>query len=116
VRTSAGAAVGVVTEGVDVHAALGIGIVAGDVPGDGGLGALGGLVEGDGALDVGVTTENSDCEAILLAMLVSLFRPSIVKQASRADDVEDVPMQLPRVLSQPAGYTRRHRRHHERDT
>ena len=60
VRTSAGAAVGIVTEGVDVHAALGVGIVAGDVPGDLGLGGLGGLLEGDGALDVGVTTDNSD--------------------------------------------------------
>ena len=60
VRTGAGAAVGVVTEGVDVHAALSVGIVAGDVPGDLGLGGLGGLLEGDGALDVGVTTDNSD--------------------------------------------------------
>jgi len=62
VRTSARAAVGVVTEGVDVHATLGVGVVAGDVPGDLGLGGLGGLLEGDGALDVGVTTDNSDCE------------------------------------------------------
>ena len=60
VRTGAGAAVGVVTEGVDVHAALGVGIVASDVPGDLGLGGLRGLLEGDGALDVGVTTDNSD--------------------------------------------------------
>jgi hypothetical protein len=60
VRASAGAAVGVVTEGVDVHAALGVGVVAGDVPGDLGVGGLGGLLEGDGALDVGVTTDNSD--------------------------------------------------------
>lgn len=62
VRTGAGAAVGVVTEGVDVHATLGVGVVAGDVPGDLGLGGLGGLLEGDGALDVGVTTDNSDYE------------------------------------------------------
>ena len=61
VRAGAGAAVGVVTEGVDVHATLGVGIVAGDVPGDLGLGALRGLLEGDGALDVGVTTDNSNC-------------------------------------------------------
>ena len=60
VRAGAGAAVGVVTEGVDVHAALGVGIVAGDVPGDLGLGGLRGLLEGDGALDVGVTTDDSD--------------------------------------------------------
>ena len=64
VRAGAGAAVGVVTEGVDVHAALGVGIVAGDVPGDLGLGGLRGLLEGDGALDVGVTTDDSDCEEV----------------------------------------------------
>ena len=60
-RTGAGAAVGVVTEGVDVHAALGVGIVAGDVPGDGRGRGLGVLGEGDGALDGGVTAENCDC-------------------------------------------------------
>lgn len=60
VRASAGAAVGVVAEGVDVHAALGVGVVAGDVVGDGGRGTLRGLLEGDGALDVGVTTENGN--------------------------------------------------------
>jgi hypothetical protein len=60
VRTGAGAAVGVVAKGVDVHAALGVGVVARDVPGDLGVGGLGGLLESDGALDVGVTTDNSD--------------------------------------------------------
>jgi hypothetical protein len=60
VRAGAGAAVGVVTESVDVHAALGVGIVARDVPGDLGVGGLGGLLKGDGALDVGVTTDDSD--------------------------------------------------------
>lgn len=59
-RAGAGAAVGVVTESVNVHAALGVGIVARDVPGDLGLSGLGGLLEGDGALDVGVTTDDSD--------------------------------------------------------
>lgn len=34
--TGAGAAVGVVAELVDVHAALGIGVVAGEIVGDGG--------------------------------------------------------------------------------
>jgi hypothetical protein len=32
VRSSGGAAVGVVTEGVDVHATLSVGVVAGNVP------------------------------------------------------------------------------------
>lgn len=60
VRTSGGAAVSVVTKGVNVEATLGVGVVALDVPRDsGGLG-LGGLLEGDSASDLGVTTENSN--------------------------------------------------------
>lgn len=59
-RASGGAAVGVVTKGVNVEATLGVGVVALQVPGDsGGLG-LGSLLEGDSAGDLGVTTENSD--------------------------------------------------------
>lgn len=61
VRTGARAAVGVVTEGVDVHAALGVGIVAGDVVCDGRLGAFGCLLEVDGSFDVGVSSEDGDC-------------------------------------------------------
>ena len=57
VRAGGGAAVGVVTELVNVHATLGVGVVAGDVPGDGGVGVLVGLLEGDGAGDLGVSTE-----------------------------------------------------------
>lgn len=60
VRAGGGAAVGVVAESVDVHAALGVGIVARDVPGDGGGGLLVLLLEDDGALDVGVTAEDAD--------------------------------------------------------
>jgi hypothetical protein len=60
VRSSRCASVGVVTEGVDVHATLGIGVVASDVPCDGGVGVLVGLLEGDGSLDVGVSTEDGD--------------------------------------------------------
>jgi hypothetical protein len=61
VRTGRCAAIGVVTELVNVHATLSVGVVAGDVPCDGGWGALTGLFKGDSALDVGVSTENSDC-------------------------------------------------------
>lgn len=60
-RTSARAAVGVVSKLVHVHATLGVGIVAGDVPADGGVRGVGGLLEGDGALDVGVTPEDGNC-------------------------------------------------------
>lgn len=60
-RSSARAAVGVVAELVDVHAALGVGVVAGDVPADGCVGGFGRLLEGDGALDDGVTPENGNC-------------------------------------------------------
>ena len=60
VRAGRGAAVGVVTKGVDVEAALSVGVVAGNVPGDGGGSRLGLLLEGDGAGDLGVTTEDRD--------------------------------------------------------
>lgn len=60
--TGRGAAVGVVTKGVDVEATLGVGVVAGNVPGDGGGRGLALLLEGDGAGDLGVTTENSNCQ------------------------------------------------------
>jgi hypothetical protein len=60
VRTSGGAAVGVVTELVDVEATLGVGVVALDVPGDGGGSVLVGLLEGDSAGDLGVTTDDSN--------------------------------------------------------
>jgi hypothetical protein len=66
-RTSARAAVGIVTESMDVHATLGVGIVAGHIPADGRRGALGGLLEGNGALDVGVSTKNGNCRASTLA-------------------------------------------------
>ena len=61
VRTSACAAVCVVAELMDVHAALGGGVAAVDVVGDGGGGGFGGLFEGYGTADGRVTAENCDC-------------------------------------------------------
>jgi hypothetical protein len=61
VRSSGCAAVGVVTELVDVHATLRIGIVAGDVPRDSGGGRLGGLLKGNGAGDLRVTSNECNC-------------------------------------------------------
>jgi len=60
VRSGARAAVGVVTKGVDVHAALGVRIVAGNAPCNLGGGALVGLLKSHGALDVGVATQNGN--------------------------------------------------------
>lgn len=60
VGASRGAAVGVVSELVDVEGTVSVGIVAADVPGDVGGGALVGLFEGDGAGDLGVTTEDGN--------------------------------------------------------
>lgn len=57
VRTSRCAAVGVVTELMDVHATLSVGIVASDIPGDSGGGGLGLLLEGNGSGDLGVTSD-----------------------------------------------------------
>lgn len=59
-RAGGGAAVGVVTEGVNVHATLGVGVVASNVPCDGSGGGLGGLLEGDGSGDLGVTPNDSN--------------------------------------------------------
>lgn len=63
VRSSAGAAVGVVSERVNVHATLRVGVVTGNVPFNGRGRCLAVLGEGDGALDVGVTTENGNCSS-----------------------------------------------------
>jgi hypothetical protein len=62
VGTSGGAAVGVVTELVNVESTLSVGVVAGDVPGDGGGGTFVSLLEGDGAGNLSVTTEDSNCK------------------------------------------------------
>lgn len=56
-----GAPVGVVTEGVHVHAALGVGVVARDVPADLGGRGLGVLLEDDGAGHLGVAADDADC-------------------------------------------------------
>ncbi|KAH8711077.1 hypothetical protein HC256_007906 [Beauveria bassiana] len=60
VRASRGAAVGVVTKGVDVEAALRVGVVARDVPGDGGGSRLGLLLKGDSTGNLGVATKDTD--------------------------------------------------------
>ena len=69
-RTGRGAAVGVVTELVDVESTLGVGVVAEDVPRDSGGSVLGGLLKGDGTVDLGVTTEDSDW----LLLVETLYR------------------------------------------
>ena len=61
VRAGGGAAVGVVAELVDVHAARGGGVVPADVVGDGRGGGFGGLFKGYGAIDGGITAEDCDC-------------------------------------------------------
>lgn len=65
VRAGRGAAVGVVTKGVDVETTLRVGVVAGDVVGDGGRGTLRSLLEDDGAGDLGVSSKNADCSTEL---------------------------------------------------
>lgn len=61
VRPGRGAAVGVVSECVDVKATLSIGVVASDIPADLGRRRLGLLLEGDGPGDLRVTSKNADC-------------------------------------------------------
>ena len=51
------AAVGVITELVDVHATLSIGVITRDIPCDGGRGGFGVLLEGDSSSDLRVTSD-----------------------------------------------------------
>ncbi len=60
-RPGAGAAVGVIAKGMNVHATLGVAVVASDVPGDCGRAGVGGLLKGDSAGNFGVTSDDSDC-------------------------------------------------------
>lgn len=75
-----GAAVGVITELVDVESTLGVGVVAGDVPGDAGRGALIGLLEGDSTGDLRVTAEDSNYSQSLVLgtfMLIKCTNPRV---------------------------------------
>lgn len=62
VRTGTGAAVGIVSELVNVDSSFGRRIITGDIIGDGGRRGFGSLLKIDGAADLGVTTENCDCK------------------------------------------------------
>lgn len=57
---SGGAAVGVVTELMDVHATLSIGVVASDVPCNSGWGGLRFLLEGNSSGNLRVTSNGCD--------------------------------------------------------
>lgn len=60
VRASRSAAVGVITELVNVESTLSVGVVTGDVPGDGGGSTLLGLLEGDSTGDLCVSAQDSN--------------------------------------------------------
>jgi hypothetical protein len=62
VRTSGCAAIGVVTELMDVHATLSIRVITLDVPSDGGRGGFRALLESHMASDLGVTPDDGNCE------------------------------------------------------
>lgn len=59
--TGAGAAIGIVTELVDMHTTLGGSIATFDVVRDGGRGGLGGLFKGHSAGDAGVASNDGNC-------------------------------------------------------
>lgn len=60
-RSRRSAAIGVITELMNMHATLGRGVAAGNIVGDGRGRGLGGLLEGDGAADFGVAAEDGNC-------------------------------------------------------
>ena len=57
------AAVGIISELMDVEATLGIGVVASDIPCNGGWGRLGRLLEGNGSRNLGVTSDGCNYNA-----------------------------------------------------
>ena len=59
--TGAGAAVGIITKLVDVHATLGGSITAFDVVRDGRWGRLGRLLKGHSARDTGIASKDRNC-------------------------------------------------------
>ena len=59
--SGAGAAVGVVTELMDMNPTFSVGVVASDVVADAGFAGLGGLFKGHGAGDLGIATEDCNC-------------------------------------------------------
>lgn len=60
-RTGRGATVGVITKLVDMESTFGIRVVARNVPRNVSRARFGLLLESHGALDIGVTTDNSNC-------------------------------------------------------
>lgn len=78
--TGAGAAVGIVTELVDVHATLGGSITAFDIVRNGGWGRLGRLLKGYSAGDTGIASKDRNCwkgaHQLLASSLVRLARES----------------------------------------
>lgn len=61
VRARTRAAIGIVSELVDMYSSLRRRIIAGDVVSDSCRGGLGCLIKGDSAPDLGITPENCDC-------------------------------------------------------
>ena len=67
--TGAGAAVGIVTELVDVHATLGGSITAFNIVRNGRWGRLGRLLKGHSAGDTGIASKDRDCTKELISYL-----------------------------------------------
>ena len=73
-RTGAGAAVGIVTELVDVHATLSGSITAFDIVRNGRWGRLGRLLKGHSAGDTGIASKDRNCTRELISY-VHLHHP-----------------------------------------
>jgi hypothetical protein len=67
VRTGGCATIGIVPELMDVHATLSVWVIALDIPGDGGWRGFGALLEGHMASDLGVSSDDGNCEEGLSA-------------------------------------------------
>ena len=85
VRAGGGAAVGIVAELVDMHAALGVGVMAGDVVGDGGGRGLGGLLEGHLPGDLGVAADDGNWGGISIEEVGGKIEGRKIKSGKRLD-------------------------------
>ena len=87
-RTGAGAAVGIVTKLVDVHATLGGSITAFDVIRDGRWGRLGRLLKGHSAGDTGVASKDRNCWKGARQLLCTIVDSDFSRDSRMTNDAE----------------------------
>ena len=88
-RASTSAAVGVVTELMDVHATLGVGVVACDIPGDGGGRGLGGLLKCHMASDLGVSSKDRNYKRSRFSQVAQQRKDGLMRSSVTRKNLDD---------------------------